>query len=144
MSNYEIHHLEEIATFATVSPQVNQIYYNPKAVRAQSDLVSYCNNHKVHLTAFSSLGHAAPNRLINNKVTANIAKKYIHNYQFLTTRFSLSRYDKSTAQVLLRWATQQGFSIIPKSLNPEHIKFNIDLNFSLKVSDLERISSIFE
>ena len=75
VSNYDIHHLEEIATFASVSPQVNQIYYNPKAVRKQSDLVSYCSNHNIHLTAFSSLGHAAPNILINNKITAKIAKK---------------------------------------------------------------------
>ena len=75
VSNYEIHHLEEIQTFGSVRPQVNQIYYNPLAVGRQSDLVSYCRKHNIHLTAFTSLGHAAPNRLMNNKLIHNIALK---------------------------------------------------------------------
>ena len=75
VSNYEIHHLEEIQTFSSVSPQVNQIYYNPLAVARQSDLVSYCRQHNIHLTAFTSLGNSAPNRLMNNKLTHKIAKK---------------------------------------------------------------------
>ena len=75
VSNYEIHHLEEIAAFSTLTPHVNQIYYNPLAVARQADLVSYCRAHNIHLTAYTSLGHAAPNRLINNKLTAQIAEK---------------------------------------------------------------------
>jgi len=128
VSNYEIHHLEEIQTFSSVRPLVNQIYYNPLAVRRQEDLVSYCRQHNIHLTAFTSLGNAAPNRLLNNKLTHKIANKY----------------ERSVAQVLLRWATQQGLSVIPKSLNPEHIRDDIDLSFSMKAADLEKISSIFD
>ena len=75
VSNYEIHHLEEIQTFSSVRPLVNQIYYNPLAVRRQEDLVSYCRQHNIHLTAFTPLGNTAPNRLMNNKLTHKIAKK---------------------------------------------------------------------
>ena len=75
VSNYEIHQLEELQTFGSLRPQVNQIYYNPLAVRRQSDLVSYCRQHNIHLTAFTSLGNATPNRLMNNKLIHNIANK---------------------------------------------------------------------
>ena len=49
VSNYEIHHIEELALTSTISPHVNQIYYNPLVVDNQFDLVSYCDNHKIHV-----------------------------------------------------------------------------------------------
>ena len=46
VSNYEIHHLEELSQTSEVTPQVNQIFYNPLVTNRQFDLVSYCNNHQ--------------------------------------------------------------------------------------------------
>ncbi len=46
------------------------------------------------------------------------------------------------AQVLLVWALQQGFSVLPKSTNPIHIKENIRLDFSLDDHDLQKLSSL--
>ena len=38
--------------------------------------VSYCNNHNIHVTAYTSLGNTAPNRLLNNAVIHKIGKRY--------------------------------------------------------------------
>ena len=49
---------------------------------------------------------------------------------------------KSKAQVLLGWALQQGFSVLPKSTNPLHIEENIRLAFDLTEEDLEQLNSL--
>ena len=53
-------------------------------------------------------------------------------------------YAKTAAQVLLRWSLQQGYSVIPKSLNPEHIKQNKELDFKVEESDILQISKLFQ
>ena len=75
VSNYEIHHLEELAVSSSVRPQVNQILYNPLVYDRQFDLVSYCNNHDIHVTAYTSLGNTAPNRLLQDASIDTIAKR---------------------------------------------------------------------
>jgi len=127
VSNYQVPHLEEISQFSSHRPQVNQILYNPLVADAQKSLLTYCKEHKIHVTAYTSLGNSKPNRLLNSFPIHNIAKKY----------------NKSTAQVLLRWATQQGMSVIPKSLSEDNIKQNIQLDFKIKKSDMNRISDLF-
>ncbi len=47
-----------------------------------------------------------------------------------------------SAQVLLVWALQQGFSVLPKSTNPIHIEENFRLDFSLDDHDLQKLSSL--
>lgn len=127
VSNYQVPHLEEISQFSKHRPHVNQILYNPLVVSSQAALVEYCNKHKIHMTAYTSLGNSTPNRLLNSAPIYAIGQKY----------------KKSAAHILLRWATQQGFSVIPKSLSPDHIKQNIKLDFKLKKSDMNKISNLF-
>lgn len=127
VSNYQVPHLEEISRFGKHKPHVNQILYNPLVATSQAALVEYCNKHKVHMTAYTSLGNSTPNRLLNSAPIYAIGQKY----------------KKSTAHILLRWATQQGFSVIPKSLSSDHIMQNIKLDFKLKKSDMNKISNLF-
>ncbi|XP_063591277.1 uncharacterized oxidoreductase YtbE-like isoform X2 [Penaeus indicus] len=53
-----------------------------------------------------------------------------------------SRLSRSPAQVLLRWATQQGVSVLPKSTNTSHITENIQLDFNLTAEDFAELSSL--
>jgi len=128
VSNYQQAHLEEILKFGKIKPHVNQILYNPLVATSQASLVEYCKEKKIHMTAYTSLGNYSPNRLLNSAPLYAIGQKY----------------GKSTAHILLRWATQQGFSVIPKSLSPDHIKQNINLDFKLKKSDMSKITHLFK
>ena len=52
-------------------------------------------------------------------------------------------YDKSVVQVILRWHMQAGFSAVPGSTNPEHIRENIDIfDFELTDAELEQIRAL--
>ena len=51
---------------------------------------------------------------------------------------------RSPAQVLLRWGLQHGFTVLPKSTNPEHIRQNFNLQFSLSEDDMTRLDKLEE
>ena len=57
---------------------------------------------------------------------------------------SVCSYNKSAAQMLLKWSLQQGLSVLPKSLNPKHIKQNLELDFSMTDADVDKISALFQ
>jgi diketogulonate reductase-like aldo/keto reductase len=52
------------------------------------------------------------------------------------------KYGKSPVQIILKWHIQEGFVPLPKSTNPEHIKDNISLDFTLSDEDMEKIRDI--
>lgn len=65
--------------------------------------------------------------LLTNPIVQNIANKY----------------NKTSAQVILKWHTQKGFIVIPGSENVKHIKDNIDIyHFELTTEDMNQIDSL--
>ncbi|XP_005089972.1 glyoxal reductase [Aplysia californica] len=126
VSNYLQHHLEELLEYCTVKPSVLQIEYHPHLV--QKSLKKFCDDHSIHLQAYSSLGtSASENKLISDPVVVDIAMKC----------------EKSPAQILLRWAVQQDIGVLPKSTNPAHIVENMDIfSFSLSTEQLQALSNL--
>ena len=125
VSNFSIKKLKDLLSKCTIRPEVNQIELHP--FLAQNDMLDFCNNENIVLTAYSPLGSGDrpvqfkdPNEpsLLENPVILNIAKS--HGY--------------TSAQVLIRWAIQRGTSVIPKSVNPERMKQNF-LAASIELSD---------
>ncbi len=125
VSNFSIKKLKDLLSKCTIRPEVNQIELHP--FLAQNDMLDFCNNEHIALTAYSPLGSTDrpaqfmdPNEpsLLQNPVIAEIAKN--RGY--------------TTAQVLIRWAIQRGTSVIPKSVNPERMKQNF-LAASIELSD---------
>lgn len=54
-----------------------------------------------------------------------------------------SKYQKSTAQVILKWHVQMGFIVIPGSKNVDHIKDNINIfEFTLSQDDMNQIAKL--
>ncbi len=93
----------------------------------QTTLVEFCKKHNIHVTAYSSLGTTVANSpLLNDPVVLSVAE----------------RWHVSSARVLLKWALQKGFSVLPKSTNPDHIAENIDLDFDLDDQDMLTLDSI--
>lgn len=122
VSNYTVKHLEEMKTYASVMPAVNQVELH--VFLQQPELVEYCNQHGIVIEAYSPLAHAAA---MNEPLLIELAKKY----------------NKSYAQIMLRWCVQRGWVVLPKSVNPERIRENIDIfDFEISPEDMERIASL--
>lgn len=125
VSNYTLSHLSHLIGQASVVPHVNQVEYHPHYL--QEELKLYCESQGVHLQAYSSLGTTVKESpLLHDPVVASVATKC----------------SASPAQVLLRWATQQGIGVLPKSTNQDHIRQNIQLDFELSSEDLQSLSKL--
>ncbi|XP_050689304.1 glyoxal reductase-like isoform X1 [Eriocheir sinensis] len=125
VSNYTLMHLTQLLEEASVVPHVNQVEYHPHYV--QEELKNYCEGQGIHLQAYSSLGTTVQlSPLLQDPTVTSVAK----------------RLALSPAQVLLRWATQQGIGVLPKSTNPEHIRQNIQLDFHLSPEELQALSKL--
>ncbi len=106
VSNYGIHHLEELFRSANVKPSVNQIELSPYLPR--DELASFCQRNGIAVEAYSPLTQGS--RLSDPRLVA-IAEKYA----------------VTPAQVLLQWCLQKRFITIPKSVNPGRISENADV-----------------
>lgn len=124
VSNFQIHHLEDLMTEATVVPAVNQIELHP--LLNQQELRDYCSKHKIQVEAWSPLGQG---HLLEHPLLQEIGAKY----------------GKSPAQVILRWDLQNGIVTIPKSVTPQRIRENADLfDFELTPEDIQQINGLNE
>ncbi|OBR67350.1 glyoxal reductase [Paenibacillus oryzae] len=121
VSNFQIHHLQDLAEGSGLVPMVNQVEYHP--LLSQVELLAYCRANGIQLTAWSPLmqGH------LDIPLLAEIGNKY----------------GKTPAQVVLRWDLQNGVITIPKSVTPSRIAENADIfDFELSREDMEKLSSL--
>ena len=120
--NFKIGHLEELKKTAKIMPMVNQVEIHP--CKTQKDIIKYCNKNNIQVVAWGPI--------MRGKVFS------------LPLMLELSeKYNKSIAQITLRWHIQNGVIPIPKSSNEERIKSNIDIfDFNLSSEDMKRIDSL--
>jgi diketogulonate reductase-like aldo/keto reductase len=128
VSNYTLKHLEELFTYCSIKPHLNQVEFHP--LLNQTELIEFCNQHSIIFQAYSSLGTSdqnLSNQLVNNQLIIDLAEKY----------------SKNVAQILLKWAVQQNISVIPKSTKYENLKANINIfYFNLSQDDMLKINSL--
>ena len=121
-SNFQIHHLEELMKDAAIKPMVNQVEYHPRLT--QKDLQAFCQQYGIQLEAWSPLMQG---ELLDNAELQEIAKKY----------------NKSVAQIILRWDLQNGVVTIPKSTKEHRIVENASVfDFELTADDMRSIDSL--
>ncbi len=124
LSNFLPHHIEELKETAQIMPMVNQIEFHPGF--AQVELVKYCQKNNIIVEAWSPLGRSDS---LNNKAIKSLSRKY----------------DKTPAQIILRWIVQQNIIPLPKSTTPSRIIENINIfDFELDNDDIELINNIKE
>lgn len=124
VSNFHIHHLEELMKDAEIIPMVDQVEYHPRL--AQQDLHDFCKKHNIQLEAWSPLMQG---ELLDHPLLMEIAAKT----------------EKTVAQVILRWDLQNGVVTIPKSIKEARIIQNSQVfDFELTDEDMERISELNE
>jgi diketogulonate reductase-like aldo/keto reductase len=119
VSNYEISHLEEINEMGLELPTVNQIELSPFNYQKQRRVVEFCNERQIRLMAYSPLGVG---EALDDRRVVELAK----------------RYNKTAAQLLLRWSLQHDFIVIPKSDNPQRIEENAQIfDFEISAEDMQ-------
>lgn len=102
----------------------DQVEFHPHLY--QRELLAFCENHGVVLTAYSPL---ARGRVLGDPVLTDIGRAH----------------HKSAAQVALRWIVQLGAVAIPKAASREHAESNFDVfDFELTDEEMERIAAIDE
>lgn len=124
VSNFQIHHLEDLLESAKVKPVVNQVELHPQL--SQRELLEYCNSKDIRLEAWSPLGRG---KFVEHEELKAIGRKY----------------GKTSAQVILRWDIQSGVVVIPKSVTESRIIENADIfDFELSKEDIQRINALNE
>lgn len=124
LSNFEIPQLKEVLETCEIKPQVLQFEAHP--YYTEDEIKEFLKPYNMVYMAWYPLGHGDKS-LVNEEVFTKLAKKY----------------NKTNAQIILRWHTQVGHVVIPGSKNPDHIKSNLDIfDFTLTDEELSEISSI--
>lgn len=124
VSNFLISHLEELKRECEVVPAINQVEWHPLCF--DLELLKYCNERNILLQAYSSLGTSGDRSLRNHQTVKKIAQKY----------------QKSTSQILLRWANLRGVAIIPKASSKAHLEENISLDFEIADEDFQTLDDM--
>lgn len=117
--NYKKQHLEELIEASNIIPAINQIELHPKF--QQQETYEYCMKKNIAVEAWSPI--------MKGKVAE------------METLIAIGdKYNKTPAQVALRWHLQNNIIVIPKSAHQERIKQNLDIfDFNLTDQDMSDI-----
>jgi len=122
VSNFLVHHLDDLMKSVSVKPVVNQVEFHPFLV--QKELLDFDARSGIRHEAWSPLTRG---RKLDHPVIDRIAKKH----------------GRTSAQVILRWDLQLGVVTIPKSVHRERILENSKVfDFSLDAEDMTSITSL--
>lgn len=121
VSNFEIEDLDNIINNCKIKPMVNQILTHIS--NTPINLIEYCKKQGILVEAYSPLGHGA---IFNNKVIKDIADKY----------------NVSIPRLSMKYCLTLGLLPLPKTENIEHMKSNLDLDFTINEEDLKTLMNI--
>ena len=124
VSNFQTHHLEDILRDSHTVPSVNQVEFHPFLI--QPDLRDFCQSHQIQVEAWSPLMQG---RIVTEPVVQKLTEKY----------------EKTPAQIALRWDLQHRVVTIPKSSNPNRITENAQIfDFQLSQADMDVLDALDE
>lgn len=124
VSNFYPDRLVDIASFARIKPMVNQIETHP--LNQQIEAHEWLKKYGVIHEAWAPFGEGRGN-MFSNPVLQKLGDKY----------------NKTVAQVILRWQLQRGIVVIPKSTHKERMAQNLDVfDFTLTDEDMQDIAAL--
>ncbi|OIK12123.1 glyoxal reductase [Bacillus sp. MUM 13] len=122
VSNFHIHHLENLLASSEVTPVINQIELHPRL--SQEEIREFCKKHDIKAEAWGPLGQG---NLLEEPTISHIAEKH----------------GKTPAQILIRWHLQHGIVVIPKSVTPSRIEQNAQVfDFELSMEEMNKIDAL--
>lgn len=124
ISNFYPDRMIDLYSFNRIKPMVNQIELNP--FNQQIEAQKWMNKYNVVTEAWAPFAEGI-NGLFTNQKIAEIGKKY----------------NKTVAQVVLRWEIQRGVVVIPKSVHEDRMRQNFDVfDFNLKEEDMKLMETL--
>jgi diketogulonate reductase-like aldo/keto reductase len=124
VSNFQIHHLKDILRDSHTVPSVNQVEFHPFLV--QPELLRFCQSHQIQVEAWSPLMQG---QIVTEPTVQKLAEKY----------------QKTPAQIALRWDLQHKVVTIPKSAHPNRIAENAQIfDFELSQADMNVLDALDE
>lgn len=133
VSNFNKPKIENLISVTGRLPEMNQVEMHPYL--QQPELVSYCHDKNIHMTAYSPLGsNDRPSRykdlgpvLLEDEVVVNIAKSK----------------GVTPAQILIAFAIHRNISVIPKSVNPKRLAENLQAaQVQLTAAEMEQLKKL--
>ncbi|MEE3849285.1 aldo/keto reductase [Gordonia sp. LSe1-13] len=121
VSNFEQRDLDNLLAEATVAPHVNQILVH--AGNTPSELIAYCKEKNIVVEAYSPIGHG---EVLKNADVAAMAQ----------------RYDVSIPQLCIRYTLQLGAVSLPKTANPDHMRSNAEVDFTISDQDMDALRAM--
>lgn len=121
VSNFDIDDLVNLLENVEVKPMLNQIKYHIGFRDEQ--LVQFCQENNIVVEAYSPIGTG---KLLGHPELKAIADKY----------------EKSVAQIAIRYCYQKGLVVLPKSVHENYIDNNADLDFEILASDMDFLNRL--
>ena len=141
VSNWGINHLEELVNNGLPLPSANQIEIHPWSQKPE--LVSYLKEKHIDIIAYSSLVPLSTWRHKDGENSLKTDEMYKDSEDSNSPFKKLAtQYKVTEAQILLKWALQLGYAILPKSIQIERMKNNFDLEFTISESDMKLIEQL--
>lgn len=138
VSNFNQAHLEEIRQAGLPMPEANQIELHPWSQKPE--LIRYMAENGIAPIAYSSLVPLFTWRTQEGQDSAKTDAMKADGHIFSEMA---AKYGVSEAQLLLRWGVQNGYAVLPKSLNPDRMRQNIDLaGFQIDDDDIAAIKTM--
>lgn len=124
VSNFLIHHLEQLKEDCSTVPHVNQVEYHP--FQQPTDLIEYCRKEGIAFEGYSPLGKG---KVLNDPTVLQIAQKY----------------QRTPAQICIRWSIQNGVITIPKSTKKTRVQENCQVfGFQLEETDMAALGRLHD
>lgn len=124
VSNFSQQQIDDIIKHSGVKPTVNQVEFSP--FNYTKDLLQYCRQQNILLEAYAPLTHG---HKLSNPMLGKVATKY----------------EKSPAQLMLRWALQHHVAVIPKSQHDERIRENSGIfDFDISEEDMCELDTLHD
>ena len=121
VSNFKVHHMEEIMRNCEIKPMVNQIEFHPSCL--EKEIRDFCKKENIVITGYSPLANG---KVFECKELVEFSEKY----------------GVSIAQLCIRYVLQHDVIPLVKSVTKERIKANLNVNFVISDEDMEKIDKI--